>query len=141
MNTLILVRGLPGSGKSTAAEILADTGIADCFGEPTIKNPICTTDDYFMVGDKYVFDVDKLAKAHEWCMKKCEDAMDDFEDKIFVANTNATEAELEPYYEMAKRHNYRVISLIVENRHGGETIHDIPEDRMQLIKDGFTIKL
>jgi adenylate kinase family enzyme len=52
--TLILMRGLPGSGKSTKAKILA--------GE---KGLVFSTDDFFMVGDKYVFDPQMIGEYHE----------------------------------------------------------------------------
>ena len=45
------------------------------------------------------------------------------------------------YFKMAERYNYRVHTVIVENRHGGENIHDVPEDKLQKMKERFEIKL
>ena len=48
---------------------------------------------------------------------------------------------MEAYYEMAKQYKYRVISIIVENRHGGVNDHGVPEDKVQAMRDRFEIKL
>jgi phenolic acid decarboxylase len=61
--------------------------------------------------------------------------------RIVVANTFTQEWEMDIYYEMAKRYNYRVHSVIIENRHGNENIHGVPKDKLQIMKDRFQIKL
>jgi len=43
--------------------------------------------------------------------------------------------------EMAKRYDYRIHTVIVENRHGGVNIHNVPEDKLQQMKDRFNIVL
>ena len=48
---------------------------------------------------------------------------------------------MEPYYVLAKQWNYKVFSIIVENRHGGVNEHGVPEDKLQAMKDRFEIKL
>ncbi len=61
--------------------------------------------------------------------------------RIVVSNTFTQEWEMEEYIDMAKRYGYRVHTVIVENRHGGENIHGVPEDKIQIMKERFTIKL
>jgi hypothetical protein len=34
-----------------------------------------------------------------------------------------------------------VFTVIVENRHGGKNIHGVPEDKLQIMKDRFEVKL
>jgi hypothetical protein len=46
-----------------------------------------------------------------------------------------------PYFELAEKYGYRVYSLIVENRHGGINEHEVPEDKLQIMKNRFEIKL
>jgi hypothetical protein len=65
---------------------------------------------------------------------------DDFQ-KIAVSNTFTQEWEMDAYYELAKQYGYRVFSLIVENRHGGVNEHDVPEDKLELMKNRFEVKL
>ena len=48
---------------------------------------------------------------------------------------------MEAYYALAKQWNYKVFSIIVENRHGGVNEHGVPEDKLQAMKDRFEIKL
>lgn len=128
--TLIILRGLPGSGKSTVAKII----------QPKDKL-ICTADDYFMQDGIYKFDPRKLGQAHSACQSKARNAMSIGFDNIVIANTNTTEKEMQVYFDMAKEYDYRVVSLIVENRHGNINIHDVPDNKLELMKQRFDIKL
>jgi len=126
---LIIVRGIPGSGKSSFAELIS-------FG----KN-ICTADDYFMVNGEYKYDGSKQGNAHAFCQYKCKVLMEENTIQIVVANTSVTEKELKPYYDLAKEFNYKVFSVIVENRHEGQSIHNVPEEVIEKMKQRFSIKL
>jgi hypothetical protein len=48
---------------------------------------------------------------------------------------------MDEYFKMAERYNYRVHCIVVENRHGNENIHGVPENKLQQMKDRFEIKL
>ncbi|MEY4572456.1 MAG: hypothetical protein RLZ10_1695, partial [Bacteroidota bacterium] len=61
--------------------------------------------------------------------------------KVVVANTFTEEWEMKPYFEMAERYNYRIHTIIVENRHGGENVHGVPKEKLQQMKDRFQIKM
>lgn len=60
---------------------------------------------------------------------------------VIVHNTFTTEKEIKPYQELAEKYSYTLISLIVENRHGNESIHDVPETTIGKMKNRFSIKL
>lgn len=129
---LFIVRGLPGSGKSTFAKTLGGTHFE--------------TDNFFMVDGKYKFDVTKLKAAHEWCQNSVNTAMilnitTDLNNTIVVSNTFTQEWEMKPYFDMAETYGYRVFSLIVENRHGGVNQHGVPEDKLEIMKNRFETKL
>ena len=132
---LILLRGLPGSGKSTLAKIILQLRSTD---EPEILS----ADDFFenKEGD-YNFDPTKLKEAHNYCQFRCSERMRQQKAKIVVANTFTQEWEMDEYFKMAERYNYRVHTVIVENRHGNENIHGVPEDKLQQMKNRFQIKL
>jgi hypothetical protein len=132
---LILLRGLPGSGKSTLAKIILQL--------PTNKEPeVLSADDFFLDSDgNYNFDVTKIREAHNYCQFRCSERMRQQKSRIVVANTFTQEWEMESYFDMAKRYNYRVHTVIVENRHGGENVHGVPEDKLQQMKGRFQIKL
>lgn len=125
---LILLRGLPGAGKSTLGTIIAG------------KEPL-SADDYFMVNGEYKFDPSKLKEAHEECRLKCEINMKNKVSKIVVANTFTEEWEMKPYFQLAEKYNYRVHSLVVERRHGGINVHNVPDDKIMSMGKRFQTKL
>ena len=129
---LFIVRGLPGSGKSTFAK--------------TLGGKHFETDNFFMVDGEYKFDVTKLKAAHEWCQNSVNTAMilnitTDLNSIIVVSNTFTQEWEMKPYFDMAETYGYRVFTLIVENRHGGVNQHGVPEDKLEIMKNRFETKL
>jgi predicted kinase len=132
---LILLRGVPGSGKTTLAKVILQ--------QPSNVDPeILSADDFFETKDgEYIFDSSKLKEAHNYCQFRCSERMRQQKSRIVVANTFTQEWEMEEYFKMAERYNYRVHTLIVENRHGGENIHGVPKDKLQQMKDRFQIKL
>jgi predicted kinase len=131
---LILLRGLPGSGKSTLGEIIL-TNFID-------KPDVLSADDYFINSEgNYEFDGSKLKEAHNDCQQRCANKMRNEILKIVVANTFTEEWEMETYFEMAERYRYRVHTVIVENRHGNKNIHDCPEEKVSQMKNRFNIKL
>lgn len=115
---LILFRGIPGCGKSTTAELLAESG----------KYPIHSADDFFMKDGEYKWNGALLGKAHQWCQDECRKSMEAGFEKVFVGNTTTTEKALNIYTRMAEEFGYKVISLVVENRHGGKNVHGVPAD-------------
>jgi hypothetical protein len=48
---------------------------------------------------------------------------------------------MEDYFKLAEKYGYKVVSLIVENRHGGTNVHGVPEDKLEIMKNRFEIKL
>ena len=132
---LILLRGLPGSGKTTLAKIILQL-------RSTEEPEVLSADDFFedKEGD-YNFDGTKLKEAHNYCQFRCSERMRQQKARIVVANTFTQEWEMDEYFKMAERYNYRVHCIVVENRHGNENIHGVPENKLQQMKDRFEIKL
>jgi len=126
MKNLILLRGLPGSGKSTFAK--------------RICNQHVEADMFFMEDGDYKFDATKLKQAHEWCQNKAEELMKDGYNLV-VSNTFTQEWEMEAYYKLAEKYGYQVNSLIVENRHGGVNEHGVPAEALERMKNRFEISL
>jgi len=128
MKTLILLRGLPGSGKSTFAQ--------------TLNCPVFEADMFFVNSQGvYNFDFTRIKDAHSWCQEMVEDHMFNQHEKIAVSNTFTQEWEMKPYYDMAKTYGYNVFSIIVENRHDGENVHGVPADKLEVMKNRFEVKL
>jgi predicted kinase len=128
---LILLRGLPGSGKSTLAKLLVDKDY--CHKEA----------DMFFVDREgnYNFDPSKIKDAHSWCKGEVEHLMKYEHSPIVVSNTFTQEWEMDDYYKMAEELGYRVTSIITENRHGGKNEHGVPDDKLEMMKNRFTVKL
>lgn len=132
---LILLRGLPGSGKSTLGKIILEW--------PSTENPdVISADDYFLNEQgEYVFDPKKLKEAHFECQNRCAIKMRAKTRRIVVANTFTEEWEMDPYFEAAKMYNYRVHTLIVENRHGSKNVHEVPDENIIQMEKRFVTKL
>ena len=125
---LYIVRGIPGSGKSTFAKTLGGQHYeADMF--------------FINENGEYNFDVTKIKDAHKWCQSFVETNMVLEYPKIVVSNTFTQEWEMEPYFKLAKEYGYKTFSIAVENRHGGTNEHGVPEDKLEQMRNRFEIKL
>ena len=60
---------------------------------------------------------------------------------VVVSNTFTQEWEMEPYNKLAEKYGYKVFSVIVENRHDGVNTHGVPEDKLEIMKTRFEVKL
>lgn len=133
---LYIIRGLPGSGKTTFAQRIWSSGI------------IFEADQYFIDKEgNYNFDSTKLGEAHNWCKEQVKNAMEQnkiknqYYHEIIISNTFTQEWELKPYFDLASEYNYSVVSLITENRHNGKSIHNVPTETMEKMRKRFEIKL
>ena len=131
MKTLILVRGVPGAGKTSLLN--------------TLKFDICVSaDDYHTdTNGNYNWKPENVKAAHEWCQSQVEDNMFawDRAETIVVHNTFTQLWEMQPYFDLAEEYGYRVVTLIVENRHGSKSVHNVPEETIQKMKDRFEVVL
>ena len=110
---LLLIRGLPGSGKSTMAKEYAKAGYVHC-----------EADQYFEVNGQYRFDASKLSAAHADCLQRAIAALDAGY-PVVVANTFTRRWEMEPYVKAAKIRGVNV--RIVEATGNWPNVHGVPE--------------
>ena len=127
MCNLILVRGLPGAGKTTIAKLF--DGCTMC------------ADEYFDVYLKGKFIAEELPMAHHWCRNRAEYHMEIESPTIVVHNTFTEGREMQPYFELARKYGYKVHTIIVENRHGNKSVHNVPEKTMERMEKRFTVSL
>jgi len=123
-----MVRGIPGSGKSSFAELLG-------------TKAICCADDYYVHDGEYKWVAEDIGKAHGWSQRKCRRFMKAQVETVVVANTNTTEREMQPYMDLARQFGYMVYTVIVENRHGSVSVHGVPEATLDKMKARFSVKL
>lgn len=136
MSFLILLRGLPGSGKSTLAKQMAEAFTAGS-DNPTIH---VEADMYFEEDGVYEFDPTKLGDAHHWCQQLTSQHLG-MEYNVVVSNTSTQEWEVETYKKIAEAHGAKFISLIVENRHGSDNVHNVPPEKVEQMRKRFSVKL
>ncbi len=125
---LIIVRGLPSSGKTSFGKLLG-------------TKAICSADDYITHKGVYMWKPETVSKSHDWCQRKCRRFMQIGAQRIVIANTNTTAREMQPYIDMAKRYGYVYYSVIVEKRHENFNDHGVPQQTLEKMKDRFEIKL
>lgn len=131
---LFIVRGLPGSGKSTFSTRL----MARLYG-PDAKwggsSGIFETDNFFVnrgTGE-YVFDRDFHEMAHNWNIGEVFRFCRDFPNIVcIVANTFTTWKEVAPYRRIARMLDRPM--YIVGIRTGHPSIHNVPESVMAVMR-------
>lgn len=130
---LILLRGLPGSGKSTLAELLSENG----------KYPVFSVDDYFTNPEtgEYHFKFDENHLAYAQCEKNVRQAMENETAKIFLANTFTIDWELQTYFNLAKKMDYAIHVVTVENYHQSKNVHDITKEQLKKMAEKYKVKL
>ena len=121
MKTLYIVRGLPGSGKSSLAK--------------KVTKSTYSADDFFTnrATGEYNFNVKLLGKAHEWCWGKVRDAMYIGVQAVAVANTFTQAWEAEKYYQIAEEYGYSVFVIECQNDFGN--VHDVPQESIDAMKE------
>lgn len=133
-NILIILRSLPGSGKSFLANQFKKYFGAEIF----------STDEFFIDKDfgHYQFDAAKLCKAHFWNQNRCKKAIDSRYERVIIDNTNLTAKEVRPYLDMAVNADYN-IWCVEPIREGNENlsvlfernIHGVPMESLVRMKN------
>jgi predicted kinase len=132
---LILLRGLPGAGKTSFARYLKWV-VDPHVGQMNYYE----ADEWFDIYCGSTFTPGRLKEAHKWCRDRAELALRRGESAV-ISNTSTEDWEVELYQEIAKKCHAEFVSLIIENRHGGISVHDVPETSINRMRDRFTIKL
>ena len=141
MKTLLLIGGLPGSGKTSLARSLYDASIVY---PPTYF----AADDYFEDADgNYLFDPAKLPQAHADCQRRTASAMKKGLPLVLVHNTFTNRWETSAYRELAKEHGYRCFFVTLGD--GGQSLeelaerntHGVPLESLQRMSKGDSVIL
>ena len=130
---LIIIRGLPSSGKSTLAKNMSDYYHVE-------------TDQFWKNEEgEYKFDVTRLKEAHAWCQNTVKSLLEKLNDSpvlctyfhgVVVANTFTQRWEMEPYFQIAR--DLGIVPQIVTcyGNFGGN-IHNVPQEVLNKMKDRF----
>ncbi len=101
---LIILRGLPGSGKSVVAKKLIENG---CVGNGVIHS----TDNFFMKDGKYVFDGSNLEKFHYLNFLDSIESMQAGKSPIIIDNTNVIADHCIDYVNVGRAYGYDIIVI------------------------------
>lgn len=132
-----IMRGLPGSGKSTLVR-----SIKLRFKEAVV----CSADSFFVQEDgSYAYDLEKLPQAHEECATFAQQAAEMGVRHIVIDNTNILRWEMGKYLKLANEYGYAVIvtepktpwklepvELAAKNTHGCTV--EVVEQKMKKFK-------
>lgn len=118
---LILIRGLPGSGKSTMAKVLVLVGFEHY-----------EADMFFERDGSYQHDSSRIKDAHAWCQQMARQALA-MGKKVVVSNTFTQLREMAPYQSMVR--NVRV----VEARGEWQNTHEVPVEMLERMAQRWEI--
>lgn len=118
MPHLIIVRGLPGSGKSTFAKRLSAAGFLH------FETDMWMTDE----NGKYRFDPSQLKRCHEACQNAVRKSLDRGV-SVVVSNTFSRIWEMQPYLDMPYE------KTVVECQGSFDNVHGVPTHTIRAMKE------
>ena len=136
----IIIRGLPGSGKSDMASYI---GYAAHAQGKTVA--IHTTDDFHMENDKYVYKPKKASEYHKQNLAQFTDSCEEGYNLVICPNTNILKSQYKPYIEAAEKNGYKVHVIIMDMFDEAlavkRTAHSVPAETIHSMKQNFNICL
>jgi tRNA uridine 5-carbamoylmethylation protein Kti12 len=140
-----IMRGIPGSGKSTTAYAIASQNgklspvlhdsVLKFYDDGKLYAVIHSTDSHFLSDGQYKFVPFKLGHYHQLNFQKFEASCDAETPIVICDNTNTTIKEFSKYLESARRRGY--ITAVIEMPHPSvevaveRNLHSVPEEAIQ----------
>ena len=121
---MILIRGIPGSGKSTIAEMLSIAGYHHLEADMWFYNTY----------GWYNWSKEDSPKAHAWCQEEA-NLLASKGFNIVITNTFIKKSQMEPYINIAKQYKYKVTILVATNSF--ESIHNVPKETLETMRRDF----
>lgn len=101
---MVIMRGLPGSGKSSQAKNIVDM----CYTNPNYGKFIFSADNFFIdrCTGRYHFNKSKLTNAHQWLQENIKQAVQHEVTPVIIDNTNIELREMETHLKIAVINGY-----------------------------------
>lgn len=116
---LVLVRGLPGSGKSTYARNLKDFELYEA-------------DMFHIHRNVYKFESHNITNSHVWCLGMTMAALAKGKN-VVISNTFTRLKELKPYIDIALQLDVGYEVVTMRGEYG--SIHGVPESTMEAMRN------
>ena len=126
MAELIIIRGLPGSGKSTEAKKYLENS----------QHIVNIEADMFFTKETgaYIFNPSQLQYAHRWCLDTAKIFLRQ-EKTVVVSNTFTTFSEIKDYVTFAVTAKIPISIITMTNKFG--SIHNVPDYAMERMSNRF----
>jgi len=108
---VIINRAISGSGKTTITNCILKK-----LQEDNLTVVAHSTDDFFMLEEKYVFDFDKLKSYHKQNLENFQKSIKSNLNIVICDNTNISPWETEPYIKIAREYNYKILIITLNPR-------------------------
>jgi predicted kinase len=135
MKALILVRGLPGSGKTTFANALNEQKYGG-------QAALVSADDYMLDHEgNYRFNAEMLSRVHGSCQATAASALSDGMD-VIVHNTFTTAKEFKPYLKMVKSSQKLLIydlfdAGLTDEQLVARNVHNVPASSVTKMRSRY----
>ncbi|ELU04303.1 hypothetical protein CAPTEDRAFT_117145 [Capitella teleta] len=94
---MVILRGPPGSGKSTIAREIQFEGV------------VLSTDEFFVKPNgQFQYDFTKIGDAHQWNQQRAKESCEVGRNPIVIDNTNSQAWEMKYYVALADEHMYHI---------------------------------
>lgn len=130
MKKLVILRGAPGSGKTTFANRIIEN-----VRRKGQKGSSWEADSYFVKEDgSYQWDPTQLGAAHKWCRDSVDRALKT-DDVVIVANTNIRKRDVDTYVKIAQDNGAQVEIYRLINKFAN--VHGVPAEAVQRMRDSL----
>ena len=126
MKHMTILRGGPGSGKTTFAKALAQRNRAE----------VVSADDYFTKDGVYNFNPAELGQAHGQCFRRAVTSISNWGCDLVIDNTNSQSDEMIAYLALAQAYGYTVeiITMVCEPEVAwARQTHGLPREKFDQI--------
>ena len=123
---LILIIGVPGSGKTTLAKKIRQ--------ERMEEYKIFEADMFFERNGLYNWNPRLLGAAHKWCYDQVENALKQGE-SVIVSNTSLIPKDRKPYLKLAKKYGANIEVFTCKGNF--QNLHNVPDETIERMRQKF----